>query len=141
MTYSDYRDVSKEAFYPFGYGLSYATFEYGELQLSSEEMEENGAITVTVPVTNKGKMAGKEVVQLYLRDLVASRTRPVKELKGFEMVELQPGETKDVTFNITNKMLEFYNANREWASEEGRFEVFIGGNSRDVKSAEFYLNK
>ncbi|MGB7785743.1 MAG: beta-glucosidase BglX [Salinimicrobium sp.] len=141
VTYSDYRDVSKTPLYPFGFGLSYGTFEYGDLQLSSEEMTPDEEITVSIPVTNTGKMAGKEVVQLYLHDLFASRTRAVKELKAFEMIELAPGETKEVTFSITNKMLEFYNANREWASEEGRFEVFVGGNSRDVKSAEFHLNK
>ena len=140
VTYSDYRDVSKTALYPFGYGLSYATFEYGNLQLSSEEMNKDGEITVSVPVTNTSKVPGKEVVQLYLRDIVASTTRPVKELKAFEMVEIQPGETKEVTFSITNEMLEFYNVNKEWTSEEGQFQVFVGGNSRDVKSAEFNLN-
>ena len=104
-------------------------------------MSEEGEIKVSIPVTNTGKVAGKEVVQLYLRDLVASTTRPVKELEAFEMINLEPGVTKEVTFSITNEMLEFYNANKEWTSEEGRFEVFVGGNSRDVKTAEFYLNK
>lgn len=141
VTYSAYTDEEKTALYPFGYGLSYTDFAYGDLQLSSTEMSEDSSITVEVPVTNTGKVAGKEVVQLYLRDLVASTTRPVKELKAFEMVSLEPGEKKLVTFEITNDMLEFYNANREWTSEEGEFQIFVGGNSRDTKSANFYLNK
>ena len=141
VTYSGYGDVEKSALYPFGFGLSYTTFEYGDLKLSSEEMEENGEITANIKVTNTGKVAGKEVVQLYLRDIVASTTRPVKELKAFEMVELKPGETKEVYFRITNEMLEFYNANKKWTSEEGTFKIMVGGNSRDLKTTEFYLNK
>jgi len=121
--------------------LSYTTFKYGDLKLSSEEIKEDGQITANISLTNTGKVAGKEVVQLYLRDLVSSTTRPVKELKAFEMVELQPGETKNVTFSITNDMLEFYNANKEWTSEEGNFEVMIGGNSKDVKTGTFHLSK
>ncbi|MDT0651784.1 beta-glucosidase BglX, partial [Autumnicola edwardsiae] len=96
VTFSSYTDVGKEALYPFGFGLSYTDFEYGEISLSAEEMSTNDEITVRVPVTNSGDVAGKEVVQLYLRDLVASKSRPVKELKGFEMIELNPGETKTV---------------------------------------------
>ena len=141
VTYSDYRDVSKEALYPFGYGLSYASFEYGDLELSAEEFTPAEEVQVSVNLTNTGKVAGKEVVQLYLRDLVASTTRPVKQLKAFKMVELAPGESKVVTFTITNAMLEFYTANKEWASEEGEFELMIGGDSRDVKSKSFYLKK
>ncbi|MGB7842737.1 MAG: beta-glucosidase BglX [Salinimicrobium sp.] len=141
VTYSNYRDVSKEALYPFGYGLSYTSFEYGELQLSSEEMTKDGEINLSVSITNTGKIAGKEVVQLYLRDLVASSTRPVKELKAFKMVQLAPGETKSLTFTVDNEMLEFYTASKEWASEEGEFELMIGGNSRDVKSKSFVLKK
>lgn len=141
VTYSGYRDVEKDALFPFGYGLSYTTFEYGDLKLSSEEMDQNGKITATVTLTNTGKVSGKEVVQLYLRDMVASTTRPVIELKGFQMVELESGEKKELSFEITNEMLEFYNADKEWTSEEGAFEVMVGGNSRDLKKAEFYLNK
>lgn len=139
VTYSAYTDEERTALYPFGYGLSYTTFEYGDLKLSSEEMTSEGSIEVSVPVTNTGKKAGKEVVQLYLRDMVASTTRPVKELKGFELVELQPGETKQVSFTITNELLEFYNANRKWASEPGEFKVMVGGNSVDLKSKSFEL--
>ncbi|WZL90398.1 beta-glucosidase BglX [Salinimicrobium sp. 3283s] len=140
VTYSAYTDEEKTALYPFGYGLSYTTFEYGDLTLSSEEMNPQESLTVTVPVTNTGKKAGKEVVQLYLRDMVASTTRPIKELKGFELVELQPGETKQVSFTISNELLKFYNANKEWASEPGEFQVMIGGNSIDFKTESFRLN-
>lgn len=139
VTYSAYTDEEKTALYPFGYGLSYTTFKYGDLSLSSKEMTQQGSIEVTVPVTNAGSIAGKEVVQLYLRDLVASTTRPVKELKGFELVQLQPGETKQVTFEITNDLLEFYNAERKWTSEPGKFQVMVGGNSTDLKVESFEL--
>ncbi len=139
VTYSAYTDEEKTALYPFGYGLSYTTFKYGDLSLSSNEMTQQGSIEVTVPVTNAGSIAGKEVVQLYLRDLVASTTRPVKELKGFELVQLQPGETKQVTFEITNDLLEFYNAERKWTSEPGKFQVMVGGNSADLKVESFEL--
>lgn len=139
VTYSAYTDEEKTALYPFGYGLSYTTFNYGDLKLSSKEMDQQGSITVTVPVTNAGSTAGKEVVQLYLRDLVASTTRPVIELKGFELVELQPGETKEVTFEITNDLLEFYNAEKKWTSEAGEFKVMVGGNSVDLKTDTFRL--
>jgi beta-glucosidase len=139
VTYSAYTDEEKTALFPFGYGLSYTDFEFGDIELSSEEMTAEGSIEVTIPLTNTGKTAGKEVVQLYIRDLVASTTRPVKELKAFEMVELAPGETKEVNFSISNDMLEFYNANREWASEPGEFQLMIGGNSRDVKTTSFRL--
>ena len=140
VTYSAYTDEEKTALYPFGYGLSYTTFNYGELKLSSKEMTQDGSIQVTIPVTNAGNKAGKEVVQLYLRDLVASTTRPVIELKGFELVELQPGETKEVTFEITNDLLEFYNAEKKWTSEPGEFRVMVGGNSVDLKTNTFRLN-
>ncbi len=140
VTYSAYTDEEKTALYPFGHGLSYTTFEYGDLKLSSNEMTQDGSIQVTVPVTNAGNKAGKDVVQLYLRDLVASTTRPVIELKGFEMVELQPGETKEVTFEITNDLLEFYNAEKKWTSEPGEFRVMVGGNSVDLKTDTFRLN-
>ncbi|CAM4234605.1 beta-glucosidase BglX [Gillisia limnaea] len=141
VTYSGYTDVEKDALYPFGYGLSYTTFKYGVPQLTSKKLTQEGSITVTVPVTNTGKLKGKEVVQLYIRDLVASTTRPVKELKAFEMVELAPGETRDVQFEIDEKMLQFYTANKKWESEEGEFEVLTGGNSRDLQKQEFNLNK
>jgi beta-glucosidase len=121
--------------------LSYTQFEYGEIDLSSPEMNADGNIEVSIPVTNTGKVIGKEVVQLYLGDMIASRTRPVKELKGFQLLDLKPGESRIVKFVIEEKMLQFYTINKIWESEAGEFEVFVGGNSRDVKSAAFNLIK
>ena len=140
VTYSHYTDVAKDALYPFGFGLSYTTFKYGDIAISSEAMNAEETLTVTIPVTNTGKVAGKEVVQLYLHDLVGTTTRPVKELKGFEMISLQPGETKNVSFTITEKMLQYYTANKIWESEVGDFDVMIGGNSKDLKKITFSLN-
>jgi beta-glucosidase len=141
VTYSHYTDVGKDALFPFGFGLSYTQFEYGEIDLSASEMNADGNIEVSIPVTNTGKVKGREVVQLYLRDLVASTTRPVKELKGFQLLDLNPGESRIVKFVIDEKMLQFYTSNKIWESEAGEFEVFVGGNSRDVKSAAFNLIK
>jgi beta-glucosidase len=137
VTYSHYTDVKKDALYPFGYGLSYTQFEYGEVQLSGSEMNSEKNIEAQITIKNTGKVKGKEVVQLYLQDIIGSRTRPVKELKGFQLVELEAGESKTVTFPITKKMLEFYTANRVWEAEDGDFNIFVGGNSRDLKSSEF----
>ncbi|TVZ26131.1 beta-glucosidase [Gillisia sp. Hel_I_86] len=137
VTYSHYTDVKKDALYPFGYGLSYTQFEYGDLSLSEVEMNPENNLEATISITNTGKVKGREVVQLYLQDIIGSRTRPVKELKGFQLVDLEPGETRKVTFPITPKMLEFYTANRIWEVEDGDFNIFVGGNSRDLKTAEF----
>ncbi len=137
VTYSHYTDVKKDALYPFGFGLSYTQFEYGDLSLSEAEMTSEGNIQATITLKNTGKVKGKEVVQLYLQDIIASRTRPVKELKGFQLVELEPGETRNITFTITPKMLEFYTANRVWEAEDGDFNIFVGGNSRDLNTANF----
>ncbi len=137
VTYSHYTDVKKDALYPFGYGLSYTKFEYEDISLSEDEMSSENNIEATITIKNTGKVKGKEVVQLYLQDIIGSRTRPVKELKGFQLVELEPGESKTVTFPITKKMLEFYTANKLWEAEDGDFNVFIGGNSIDLKSSEF----
>ena len=141
VTYSAYTDEERDALYPFGFGLSYTSFEYGDVNLSSEKMDSEGSIEVSVSLTNTGKVEGKEVVQLYLRDLVGSLTRPIKELKGFQMVTLAPGESRNVKFTITDKMLQFYTAEGIWASEPGDFEVFVGGNSRDLKKATFTLTE
>lgn len=137
VTYSHYTDVQKDALYPFGFGLSYTQFEYGDIKLTGDVMDAENDMEATIAVTNTGKVKGKEVVQLYLQDVIGSRTRPVKELKGFQMVELNPGESKTLHFPITPKMLEFYTANRKWEVEEGDFNIFIGGNSKDLKSAKF----
>jgi beta-glucosidase len=137
---SNYLDVSNDPVYPFGYGLSYTTFNYGDIKLSNTTLQGNGSITASVTVTNTGTRQGKEVVQLYIRDLVGSITRPVKELKGFQKIELKPGESKKVDFRITQNDLKFYNADLKYVAEPGDFKVFIGGNSRDVKEAGFSLH-
>ncbi|MDL2303553.1 beta-glucosidase BglX, partial [Dysgonomonas sp. OttesenSCG-928-D17] len=137
---SNYLDVSNDPLYPFGYGLSYTTFSYSDVKLSSTAINSNGQLTASVTVTNTGKTDGAEVVQLYIRDIVGSVTRPVKELKGFEKVFLKAGESKTVSFKITPELLKFYNYDLQYVFEPGDFDVMIGGNSRDVKSAKFTLN-
>ena len=136
---SNYLDVSNDPLYPFGYGLSYTSFSYSDIKLSSASMNSISKITASVTITNTGNKDGKEVVQLYIRDLVGSTTRPVKELKGFQKVELKPGESKTVLFDITVNDLKFYNYDLKYVAEPGDFKVFIGGNSRDVKEANFKL--
>ena len=136
---SNYLDVSNEPLYPFGYGLSYTTFAYSDIHLSSTEMSADGELTATVTVTNTGSRDGAEVVQLYIRDLVGSITRPVKELKGFERIFLKAGESRKVSFSITPELLKFYNYDLQFVCEPGDFDVMIGGNSRDVKKARFLL--
>lgn len=137
---SNYLDVSNDPLYPFGYGLSYTTFSYSDIKLSSTTLDAKGELTASVTVTNAGKYDGAEVVQLYIRDLVGSVTRPVKELKGFEKIFIKAGESKNVSFKITPELLKFYNYNLEYVFEKGDFDVMIGGNSSDVKSARFTLN-
>ncbi len=136
---SNYLDVSNEPLYPFGYGLSYTTFTYGDIKLSAPSFKAGETITAKVTVTNSGKYEGKEVVQLYTRDLVGSITRPVKELKGFQKINLKPGESKEVTFTLSAEDLKFYNAQLQYVAESGDFKLFIGSNSRDVKAADFKL--
>lgn len=139
--WSHYIDEKNTPLYPFGYGLSYAKFEYSDLSLSQKAFSGNEQIEVSVTVKNSGKYAGKEVAQLYIRDLIASVTRPVKELKGFEMIELQPGESKKVNFVINKKTIEFYTAQSKWEAEPGDFKVFVGGNSVQTLENDFqYLN-
>lgn len=136
---SNYLDVSNEPLYPFGFGLSYTQFEYGDIGLSTTSLSPDQTLTVSVDVTNTGDVTGKEVVQLYIRDLVGSVTRPVKELKAFKKVEINSGETKEVTFEITSEDLRFYNYDLEYVFESGEFEVMIGGNSRDIKMKKIEL--
>jgi beta-glucosidase len=128
---SNYLDVRNDALYPFGYGLSYTTFRYGDLHLSAGTMDGGGTITATINVTNTGDCDADEVVQLYIRDVVASISRPVKELKGFQRIRLAKGESRDVTFTITPEMLKFYNAQLQYVSEPGEFEVMAGPDSSD----------
>ncbi len=139
VTYSGYRDAPKEALYPFGYGLSYTTFEYKNLQLNKNEITENDEIQVSVEVSNTGTAAGEEVVQLYFRDLVGSLTRPIKELKGFKKILLKAGETKTVSFTINKEMLQFYTVNKKWEVESGDFEIWVGGNSKAPLKASFIV--
>ncbi|MFD1616151.1 beta-glucosidase BglX [Gelatiniphilus marinus] len=137
VTFSGYRDAPKKALYPFGFGLSYTTFSYGDLQLDKNEIKASGDIKVSVNVTNTGDRAGEEVVQLYIRDLVGSFVRPVKELKGFEKIMLNPGETKTVSFTINEKTLQFYTANNTWEVEPGKFNVWVGGDSTTTLKKSF----
>ncbi len=134
---SNYLDVRNDPLYPFGYGLTYTTFEYGEPRLSAKTMTADGSLTLTVNVRNTGSREAVETVQLYIRDLVASVSRPVKELKGFERIALKAGESRDVTFTVTPDMLKFYNAELKHVLEPGDFEVMVGPNSRDVKRHRF----
>lgn len=136
---SNYIDERNEPLYPFGFGLSYTTFEYKNLKLNTDKMEFNGSIEVSVEVTNSGNYDGKEVVQLYIRDLVGSVTRPVKELKGFQKIEIKQGETKTVSFTITEEELKFYNYDLDFVAEPGDFEVFVGTSSVDNLKSNFKL--
>lgn len=136
---SNYLDVSNDPLYPFGYGLSYTTFQYSDITLSSKQLNADGKLTASVTVTNTGNYDADEIVQLYIRDLVGSITRPVKELKGFERIHLKKGESKQVTFTITPELLKFYNYNLDFVCEPGDFEVMIGRSCRDVKKAAFKL--
>ncbi len=139
VTWSAYTDVPNDPLYPFGFGLSYTTFTYSEPKVSAAEIAAGGSVQVSATVTNTGQRAGTEVVQLYVRDLVGSVTRPVKELKGFQKVELQPGQSREVTFTLKASDLAFYTAAGKWEAEPGAFRVFVGGNSRDLKTAGFAL--
>jgi beta-glucosidase len=136
---SNYLDVSNDPLYPFGYGLSYASFSYSDITLSSNTIKGNQPVKATITITNTGAVTGKEVVQLYTRQLVGTTTHPVKELKGFQKIELKAGESKTVSFGIAASDLKFYNSDLKYVAEPGNFKVFIGGNSRDVKEADFKL--
>ena len=137
--WSHYIDEENTPLYPFGHGLSYTDFSYSDVELSSSEINEENSIEASIVLTNIGKVEGKEVVQLYLQDPFASAVRPVRELKGFELVNLKAGESKKIRFTITKKMLEFYSAKNIWEAEAGKFNVFIGGDSNTTRKAEFIL--
>lgn len=136
---SNYLDVDNDALYPFGYGLSYTTFRFSDITLNRSSIGMDYELVASVTVTNTGDRAGSEVVQLYIRDLVGSVTRPVKELKGFEKIYLQPNESRTVRFTIAPEMLKFYNADLKFVAEPGDFDVMIGPDSRNVKTARFTL--
>ncbi|HEX8059322.1 MAG TPA: glycoside hydrolase family 3 C-terminal domain-containing protein [Cyclobacteriaceae bacterium] len=130
---SKYLDIPNDPLYPFGFGLSYATFEYGDISINGNSF--------SIRVTNTGKVAGTETAQLYIRDLVGSVTRPVKELKGFQKLTLEPGQFKDIVFTLNPDDLAFYRKDMTFGPEPGKFKVFIGTNSRDVKEADFELTQ
>jgi beta-glucosidase len=136
---SNYMDVSNEPLYPFGYGLSYATFSYSEVELNKAEIKKTDSLTVSVTVTNTGKVAGEEVIQLYVRDVVGSTTRPMKELKAFKKIKLDAGSSQKVSFKLSVTDLSFYNYDLKFVAEPGEFQVFVGTNSRDTKAAKFTL--
>ena len=131
---SKYLDIPNEPLYPFGFGLSYSTFEYGDITLSASAEQ---GMKVTCTIRNTGKVPGKEVAQLYVRDLVGSVTRPVKELKGFQSVVIEPGASKEVVFEMTVEDLSFFRRDMSFGAEPGEFKVYVGGNSRDCKEATF----
>ena len=134
---SRYLDCPNEPLYAFGHGLSYTTFEYSDITLDAASFKAGGKLVAKVKVTNTGSVAGTETVQLYIRDLVGSVTRPVKQLKGFERITLQPGECREVSFKIDTEMISFYRQDMTWGPEPGDFKVFIGGASDNVKEASF----
>ena len=136
---SNYLDVDNDPLYPFGYGLSYTNFQYSDITLSAPTMGQDGSVTAMVTVTNTGKYDGAEVVQLYIRDLVGSITRPVKELKGFDKIFLKAGESKTVSFKITPELLRFYDYELNFVAEPGDFDIMIGGSSQSVKTAHLSL--
>ncbi len=136
---SNYLDVPNDPLFPFGYGLSYTTFDYSDLTLSGTTMTASGNITASVTVTNTGAVEGTEVVQLYIRDMVGSIARPVQELKGFERISLKPGESRTVNFTVNADLLKFYNKDLNYVCEPGDFEVMVGPNSRDVQRKTFTL--
>ena len=136
---SNYLDVPNTPLYPFGYGLGYTTFDYSPVRLSANTLTGDGSLTATVTVKNTGSREGTETVQLYIRDLGGSVSRPVKELKGFERITLAPGESRDVTFTVTPEMLKFYNFNLDFVNEPGDFDLMVGPNSAEVSTARFTL--
>ncbi len=136
---SNYLDERNEPLFPFGFGLSYTAFKYSNLRLSANTMKSNDKLQAFVDVTNTGNFDGKEVVQLYIRDLVGSVTRPIKELKGFKKISLKKGETQTVSFEITVEDLKFYNSDLQFVAEPGRFQLFIGTNSDTTDKIEFDL--
>jgi len=138
---SNYLDVSNDPVYPFGYGLSYTHFTYSGLKLSSTSLKGNETLTATVTLTNDGSKDGKEVVELYTRQMVASITRPVKELKGFQKIWLKAGQSKTVSFNITVNDLKFYNSDLKYDWEPGEFVIMVGGNSKDLSAQKVHWVK
>ena len=138
--WSHYQDEKNTPLYPFGYGLSYTKFRYSQITLTDSKMSPDETINAEITITNTGKVKGKEVVQMYMHDRYASATRPVRELKGFQIVELEPRESKTVAFKIDRSLLEFYSGNNRWEAESGDFDIYIGTNSNTKLKASFVLN-
>lgn len=138
---SNYQDVRNGALYPFGYGLSYTTFDYSDITLSQQVIRPSDSLTAKVTITNTGNYDGTEIVQLYIRDMAASISRPVLELKGFQRIELKKGESREVEFEITPDLLKFYNADLEYVLEPGDFGLFVGSDSRTLKEAQFSVGE
>jgi beta-glucosidase len=136
---SRYEDIPNKPVYPFGFGLSYTTFSYSDIQLSAAEMAMNDSLKISIEVKNTGKYDGEEVVQLYIRDMVSSVIRPVKELKGFRKVMIKAGESAQVSFTMSESDLAFFTADMSFKAEPGEFKVFVGTNSVDCKEASFIL--
>ncbi|RYZ81672.1 MAG: glycosyl hydrolase, partial [Proteobacteria bacterium] len=137
--WSHYTDVAKTPLYPFGFGLSYTKFAYSNLKVSKASYKKGETVSVSIQVKNTGSVDGKEVVQLYIRDLVASLARPIKELKAFELAEIKKGETKKITFTLTDKELGFFDNDGNFLVEPGAFKVFVGTSSDDVFESGFEL--
>ncbi len=136
---SNYLDIANEPLFPFGYGLSYTQFEYGKIKLSDTVLTPQKPIIASIDITNSGKVEGEEIVQMYIRDIVGSISRPIKELKGFEKIQLKPRETKTVRFEINEALLRFYNSGLKYESESGKFEVMIGKDSENLSKTGFVL--
>lgn len=136
---SKYLDIPNDPLFPFGFGLSYTTFSYGELTASSDQLTKESSIEVKVTVTNTGSYAGEEVVQLYVRDISGEVVRPMKELKGFKKIKLAVGESQEVTFTITEEQLRYHHSDLSFSSDKGQFALFVGSNSRDVAERRFRL--
>ena len=133
---SNYLDIPNEPLFPFGFGLSYTSFSYGKIAVSSAVVKKSQPLTVKITVTNTGNYDGEEVVQLYTRELESVNTRPVKELKGFQKIFLKKGESKEVSFVMTSNDLRFYHNNLQYGYEPGRFKIFVGSNSSTENEAD-----
>lgn len=136
---SKYIDADHEPLLPFGYGLSYTSFDYSELSLSSSEITANQTLEVSVTVTNIGSRSGIETIQLYVRDISGEVVRPLRELKDFTKLELQPGESKVVTFQLTEEQLRYHHSDLRYTSDPGQFHILVGPNSRDTLTDSFKL--
>jgi beta-glucosidase len=135
----DYVTEKNKPLFPFGFGLSYTSFFYSQPRFTNEPLSKGLRATVSVEITNTGTRAGEEIVQLYIHDKVSSVTRPVKELKAFQKIRLTPGETKSITFDITDEMLKFWNKDMKYLAEPGEFEIMIGPNSNELQKIIYTL--